>query len=66
MYYTYQSATVPAGWLVPFNYINIGLPQSEDDEVAKVRLIVPHSQGHTTASGNVTPYFYTIIFQREA
>jgi len=66
MYYTYQSATVPAGWLVPFNYINIGLPQSEDDEVAKVRLIVPHSQGHTSASGNVTPFFYNIIFQREA
>ena len=66
MYYTYSSATVPAGWLVPFNYIKIGLPQSESDEVAKVRLIVPHSQGHTSASGNVTPFFYEIIFQREA
>jgi hypothetical protein len=66
MYYTYSSATVPAGWLVPFNYIKIGIPQSETDEVAKVRLIVPHSQGHTSASGNVTPFFYEIIFQREA
>ena len=66
MYYTYGSASVPSGWLVPFTYINIGLPQSEDEEVAKVRLIVPHSQGHSSASGNVVPYFYEIIFQREA
>ena len=66
MYYTYSNATVPPGWLVPFNYIKIDLPQSEDQEVAKVRLIVPHSQGHTSASGNVTPFFYEIIFQREA
>lgn len=66
MYYTYGSASVPSGWLVPFTYINIGLPQSEDEEVAKVRLIVPHSQGHSSASGNVVPYFYEITFQREA
>ena len=66
MYYTYSSATVPAGWLVPFNYIRIGLPQNENEEVAKVRLIIPHSQGHTSASGNVTPFYYEIIFQREA
>ena len=66
LYYTYGSASVPAGWLVPFSYINIGVPQSETDEVAKVRLIVPHSQGHTSASGNVTPFYYELILQREA
>ena len=66
MYYTYGSASVPPGWLVPLTYIKIGVPQSETEEIAKVKLIVPHTQGHTTASGNVTPYFYTITFQRES
>lgn len=66
MYYTYGSASVPAGWLVPLNYVRIGIPQAVEEEIAKVRLIVPHTQGHTTASGNVTPYYYEITFQREA
>lgn len=59
------SSSVPAGWLVPLTYIKVGRPQSMDDECAKVRLIVPHTQGHVYASSNVTPYFYTITFQRE-
>jgi len=65
MYYVYATATVPAGWLVPLSYINVGAPQSDTDEIAKVRLIVPHSQGHTIASQNVTPYYYEITYQRE-
>jgi len=65
MDFTY-GASVPAGWLVPLNYVNVGVPQSETDETAKVRLIVPHSQGHSTALSNVTPYYYEITFQREA
>lgn len=56
--------SVPAGWLVPFNYINVGRPRSADDEIAKVRLIVPHTQGHTIASSYVYPYYYEITFQR--
>ena len=59
------SSSVPAGWLVPLNYIKIGRPQSMDEECAKVRLIVPHTQGHAYASSNVCPYFYTITYQRE-
>lgn len=59
------STSVPAGWLVPFSYIKVGRPQSMTDECAKVRLIVPHTQGHAYASSNVSPYFYTITFQRE-
>jgi len=59
------SSSVPAGWLVPLNYINVGRPQSMEDECAKVRLIVPHTQGHAYASSNVCPYFYTITYQRE-
>ena len=62
----YGSAAVPSGWLVPLSYVNVGRPQSADEEYSKVRLIVPHSQGHVTASSNVIPYFYEITFQRES
>ena len=66
MYTVYSSASVPSGWLVPLSYIKVGRPQSATDECAKVRLIVPHSQGHATASSNVTPYYYEITYQRES
>lgn len=62
---TAYSTSVPAGWLVPLTYIKVGRPQSMTDECAKVRLIVPHTQGHAYASSNVCPYFYTITLQRE-
>ena len=66
MYSVYKSAAVPSGWLVPLSYVNVGRPQSADEEYSMVRLIVPHSQGHANASGNVIPYFYEITFQRES
>ena len=66
MYKAYQSASVPSGWLVPLTYVKVGRPQSLTDECAKVRLIVPHSQGHATASSYVTPYYYELTFQRES
>jgi hypothetical protein len=56
--------SVPSGWLVHFNYINVGRPRTADDEIAKVRLIVPHTQGHSIASSYVYPYYYEITFQR--
>ena len=61
----YGSTSVPAGWIVPLTYIKVGRPQTADEECAKVRLIVPHAQGHVYASSNVMPYFYTITLQRE-
>ena len=57
MYQYYGSKAVPAGWLVPLTYINIGRQINADEEIAKVRLIVPHSQGHSDASSNVYPCF---------
>ena len=67
MMQTYHSSTsVPGGWLVPLNYINVGRPEKEGDQIAKVRLIVPHSQGHSVATQNVTPYYYELTLQREA
>ncbi|MCH5306494.1 MAG: DUF4827 domain-containing protein [Prevotella sp.] len=64
MYQYHGSTTVPAGWLVPLNYINVGYTENEGDEIAKVRLIVPHSQGTADASSSVTPYYYEITYQR--
>ena len=64
--FTASFESVPSGWLVPLTYVKVGRPQSLTDECAKVRLIVPHSQGHATASSYVTPYYYELTFQRES
>lgn len=64
MYTRYSSAAVPAGWLVPLTYVNLGRPVNEDDQVAKVRLIVPHTQGQSDASQNVYPCLYELTMQR--
>lgn len=55
---------VPSGWLVPFSYINVGRPVNEGDEIAKVRLIVPHTSGHSYARQSVYPCLYDITYQR--
>lgn len=65
MYSTYSSTSVPTGWLVPFTYINLGRQTDPDNEIAKVKLIVPHSQGQAYASSSVYPCFYIITYQRE-
>ena len=59
------TSSVPSGWLVPLFYINVGRPLQEGDEIAKVKLIVPHSQGTQTASQSVYPAFYVITYQRD-
>ena len=65
MYQYHGSTSVPGGWLVPLNYVKISRPENEGEETAKVRLIVPHSQGTADASSSVTPYYYEITYQRE-
>ena len=60
------SASVPAGWLVPLNYVKIGRPDAAvaaDQEIAKVHLIVPHSQGTSDASASVYPCYYEITYE---
>ena len=68
MYMVYGAGTnytsLPSGWLVPFGYIRLGRPVNEGDETAKVRIIVPHKQGHLTASNYVTPYLYELTLER--
>ena len=66
MYNYHGSTSVPAGWLVPLNYINVGRPENLDDETAYVRLIVPHSQGTSDASSSVYPCYYEITYERES
>ena len=64
MYTTYGSQAVPSGWLVPFTYINLGRYDSPDAELAQVRLIVPHSQGQSSASQSVYPCLYELTYER--
>ena len=63
MYSTSSSTAVPSGWLVPLTYIKLGIPASATDEIAKVKLIVPHSMGQSNASQNVYPCMYEITYQ---
>ena len=65
MFKSYNSAAVPSGWLVAMPYIKIGHPTNENEECAKICVIVPHTQGHAYASSNVIPYYYEITFERE-
>lgn len=60
----YQTTSVPAGWLIPLSYVNIGRMLEENDELAKVKLIVPHSQGTSYALSNVQPCYYELTYQR--
>lgn len=62
---SYSNATVAPGLLVPLSYVNVGRPRTADDHIAKVRLIVPHSQGHQTATNYVYPYYYEISYVRK-
>ncbi len=62
----YYGTTVPSGWLVPLKYVGLGTQQEKGKGIALVRLIVPHSQGHTEATQGVYPCFYQIKFQQVA
>ena len=63
MYTFYGSTSVPSGWLVPFSYINLSR-HTADDAIAKVKLIVPSTQGHQYASSGVYPCYYSITYER--
>ena len=58
------SSTVPSGWLIPFTWIKIGRPKTDDDRIAHVRLLVPHSYGTTSASGSVQACVYDMTLQK--
>lgn len=62
MYSTYGDSDVPDGWLKPLEYVRVGT-QTDEKRIAKVRLIVPHSAGHSHAMASVYPCFYELTFQ---
>lgn len=64
MYTAYKSTSVPSGWLVPLTYINIGRPKNENEQIAKVRLIVPAAQGQYYATLSVYPCLYDLTYER--
>lgn len=53
-------SSVPSGWLIPMPYLNIG----RKEPIAKVRLIVPHSEGQSNATSYVYPCFYEITYRK--
>jgi len=57
-------ASVPAAWLVPLDYVTLSRPTS-DQALAEVRLIVPHSQGTSSAITGVYPCYYQLSYERE-
>lgn len=65
MYSVYGSQSVPAGWLFPLTYLNVGRPVNDDDEIAKIRVIVPSSQGQAYASQRVYPCLYDLTYELE-
>ncbi|MCH4148690.1 MAG: DUF4827 domain-containing protein [Prevotella sp.] len=64
MYTAYSSTSVPSGWLVPLTYIKLGRPEKADEEIAKVRLIVPAAQGQYYANLSVYPCLYDLTYER--
>lgn len=62
--YALYGASVPGGWLAPFTYIKLGRPVNEDEQIAKVKLIVPAEQGQRYAAQYTYPCYYEITFER--
>lgn len=60
----YNSTSVPSGWLAPLSYVKVGRQSAPDEEIAKVKIIVPHTQGHQFASSGVYPCLYELTYQR--
>ncbi len=64
MYNTYGDRQVPDGWLKTLEFLRVGAQKGEE-RIAKVRVIVPHSAGHSHAVAGVYPCFYELTFQEQ-
>ncbi|MBM6863958.1 DUF4827 domain-containing protein [Bacteroides caecigallinarum] len=64
MYEAYSTSAVPNGWLVPFAYLKMKsyISAAPSDKIARVRLIVPHSEGTSYATQYVYPCYYEITY----
>ena len=56
----YNSSFVPKAWLKPLDYIRL---TRNSGQIAKVRLIVPHTSGTQNSSNYVLPMYYEISYQ---
>lgn len=65
MAYVYKTASVPSGWLIPLRFLKpaSSIPTLPSEDIAKVKLIVPHSQGSAQAMKYVYPCLYEITYQ---
>ena len=61
MYQQYQTTAVPSGWLVPLAFIK-PVRTTQSDKLARVKIIVPHSEGTSYASEYVYPCLYEITY----
>ena len=59
----YSSTSVPSGWLIPLRYVYLGRPETADDKIAKVRIIVPSAQGQSSASASTYPCLYELTYE---
>ncbi|MBR1593166.1 MAG: DUF4827 domain-containing protein [Alloprevotella sp.] len=59
-----RSQSVPNAWTMPLTFIRLGRWDSPTEDIAKVRLIVPSTEGHTYALNGIYPCFYEITYQR--
>ncbi len=62
-YFSSGDKTVFNGWLKPLEFVNIGRQTTAEEGIAKVRVIVPHSEGQSSALVSVYPCFYEITYQ---
>ncbi|MDY3266822.1 MAG: DUF4827 domain-containing protein [Phocaeicola sp.] len=61
MYKQYQTTAVPSGWLVPLAFVK-PVRTTQSDKLARVKIIVPHSEGTSYASRYVYPCLYEITY----
>lgn len=57
-------SSVPSGWILPLQFIKLGRQSSPEGEVAKVRIIVPSTEGQKDAMNGVYPCFYEITYTK--
>ncbi len=59
--YSFYGPSVPSAWLLPLEYVKVW--NVADETRARVKLIVPHSEGQSDASMYVYPCLYEITYQ---
>lgn len=60
----YGTSSVPTGWLFPLGYINLVRINSAEAELAHVKVILPHDQGHSYAQTGVYACEYELTYER--